>query len=150
MSTQEMQGPLYLLAADNLNGPLFCPRYWAGSVHQAQFPQGSNLFDHVQQSNVDCCRSTKRQTHEELLLKEQHRPGCDCGNCVVVTESSELVWFHPKWKAFEGRWAEGIFLNMPSVFQKIPESCSQVQLSSLCLLLEKAFCALSHPLGDTQ
>lgn len=47
-----------------------------------------------------------------------------------------------KWKAFEGRWAEAIFLNMPSVFQITPESCSQVQLSSLCLLLEKGFCAL--------
>lgn len=50
---------------------------------------------------------------------------------------------YAKWEAFEGRRAEGIFLNMPSVLQIAPESCSQVQTSALCcLLLGKASCAL--------
>lgn len=37
-----------------------------------------------------------------------------------------------KWEVFEGKQAEGILLNTPSVLQIAPESCSQVQLSSPC------------------
>lgn len=150
MSTGEVQGLLYLLAADNLNQPQFSPSYWAEDVQQAQFPQSSNLFNHIAQCNEDCWLSTKRQKRvRSFSWRSSHLQAVTVGAVLSLLRVQTWCDFTaPLVHKMRGMWRQVSWGHLSKHGKCSPDNSWELQPSPAELSLPalgEAFCALLLP-----